>query len=326
MIEVDDAPPTVSVVVVNYNGMHFLPAFFESLQCAFQRHRFEVVVVDNASTDGSAEWLRRRDDIRLVLMSINTGFTGGNNVGARAAQGDVLLLINNDTRVLEPLDDLVDEALRGDVGAAGCRLVYGDGRQQFSIGLEHTPPRIVLSWLGLERHPRAHSVFRKFETDVLAYQRHHRSVDWVSGACLATRRSVWEALGGLDADLFMYCEDVDYCRRARNAGWRISYVARPVVVHYEGGGRAWPGANALLRTARAYFIVVAKTDGLVRARVLSASLAAVFGLRAMAFRLGALFRGRGPSASIRHEKAAGFSRAMLGMMSAAWTGKTPPLP
>lgn len=319
-------PPTVSVVVVNYNGMRFLPAFFDSLTRAFQRHSHEVIVVDNASTDGSAEWLKAREDIVLLMLRVNTGFTGGNNVGARQARGRVLLLLNNDTRLLEPLDGLVDEALQSDVGAAGCRLVYGDSRQQYSIGLEHTWPRIVLSWLGLERRPGSHALFRKFETDDGVYLTRQPRVDWVSGACLATRREVWDRLGGLDAELFMYCEDVDYGRRVRQAGLRVSYLPRPVVMHYEGGGKAWPGAKALMRTTRSYFIYVAKTHGQAAARCLSASLALVFATRALTFRMLSAWRPNEGGAEVRREKAAGFALAMQGLWLAAWTGRVPPLP
>lgn len=320
--------PTVSIVVVNYNGRRFLEEFFQSLHAAFVRHSFEIIVVDNASSDGSAEWLRHTPGIHLVALRVNTGFTGGNNIGARLARGRVLLLLNNDTRVLGTLDTLIDEALDPQVGAVGCRLRFGDGRLQHSIGLEHTVPRIVLSWLGLEKQRGAPALLRKFETKSAVYDRYRPDVAWVSGACLATRREVWQRLGGLDADMFMYCEDVDYCRRVRDVGLRVAYLPSAEVVHYEGGGRAWPGVNALLRTTRAYFIYIAKTRGLASARALSASLACVFSLRALVFRALAL-TGRGltnPKRALHREKAVGFSAAGAHLIAAAWSGRVPPLP
>jgi GT2 family glycosyltransferase len=250
-IHIGGPRPTVSVLVVNYNGMRFLDALLGSLVQAFRRYSAEVIVVDNASTDGSAAWLRARADICLIEPGYNTGFTGGNNLAAASARGRVLLLLNNDTVIAGPLDDLVDAALEPEVGAAGCRLRYGDGRLQHSIGLPHTPARIVLSWLGLERWPGAPALLRKVETDARCYDTVQHDVAWVSGACLATRRDLWRSLRGLDDRLFMYCEDVDYCRRVRRSGLAVRYLPSPIVTHFEGGGRAWVGVGALLRTVRA---------------------------------------------------------------------------
>jgi GT2 family glycosyltransferase len=320
--------PRVSVIVVNYNGLRFLPGFFESMTRAFERHVFELIVVDNHSTDGSVAWLQahtRHCDFRLFALAQNTGFTGGNNFGAAWARGDVLLLINNDTAWREPLDAMIDAAMEPGVGAVGCQLRYGDGRLQNSIGLEHSAPRIVLSWLGLEKRPGVPPLLRKFETRPDLYARSNETVAWVSGACFATRTEVWQQLRGLDAELFMYCEDVDYGRRVRAQGWRVAYVASPVVTHFEGGGKAWVGADALLRTVRSYYIVTAKASGRGAARALSVALAVVFALRSLAFTgLATLSSVPGPR-NMRAAKAAGYRRAAGCLGRAAWSGRTPPL-
>ena len=320
--------PRVSVVVVNYNGLRFLPGFFESMTRAFERHVFELIVVDNNSTDGSVAWLRAHTQhfaFRLFALQQNTGFTGGNNFGAAWARGEVLLLINNDTAWREPLDAMIDAAMEPGVGAVGCQLRYGDGRLQNSIGLEHTAPRIVLSWLGLEKRPGAPPLLRKFETRPAVYARANDAVAWVSGACFATRADVWHRLRGLDADLFMYCEDVDYGRRVRAHGWRVAYTHMPVVTHYEGGGKAWVGSDALLRTVRSYYIVIAKASGRGVARVFSAALAGVFALRSVAFACLAVGSGASSTRGEREAKAAGYRRASACLGRAAWSGRTPPL-
>ncbi len=318
--------PRVSVVVVNYNGLRFLPGFFESMTRAFERHLFELIVVDNNSSDGSVAWLTAHTqhfDFRLFTLEQNTGFTGGNNFGAAWARGEVLLLINNDTAWNGPLDALIDGAMQPGVGAAGCQLRYGDGRLQHSIGLEHTAARIVLSWLGLEKRPGTPSLMRKFETHPGRYAKTQDSVAWVSGACLATRTDVWQQLRGLDPELFMYCEDVDYGRRVREHGWRVTYTHAPVVTHYEGGGKAWVGPDALLRTVRSYYICITKASGSGAARTFSAALASVFALRSLAFACMALCAPR--SRSVREAKAAGYRRAATCLGRAAWSGRTPPL-
>jgi GT2 family glycosyltransferase len=206
-------------------------------------------------------------------------------LAARDAHGRVLLLLNSDTTIKGILDPLIDRALQQCVGAAGPKLVYGDGRLQFSIGLHHRPLRLVLSWLGLEKKYLLPSIFRRMETDPAYYDGSHEGVDWISGACLATRREIWQRLGGLDDTFFMYCEDVDYCLRVRDAGFRIDFVANTRVTHYEGAGRPWIGQAALQRTGQSYAIYLAKHYAAPVGRAALWGLAVVFFMRAFAFAL-----------------------------------------
>ncbi len=277
--------PDVSVVIVNYNGLRFLAECLDSLHGAFVRYSHEVVVIDNASSDGSQAFLRTRGDIRYIESTLNLGFTGGNNRAAEVARGKVLVLLNNDTRVQACLDPLVDQALLPEVGAAGPRLAYGDGRLQYSVGFNHTPTRIVLSWLGFERRHQLPSAFRRVQTRPDFYGASHPSVDWVSGAVLATRTEVWRSLGGLDDVFFMYCEDVDYCLRVTQLGLRVAYVCDVHVTHYEGAGKAWIGRAALSRTSRSYFTFVEKHFGTGAAQRVAFMLSFIFFARAVAFSL-----------------------------------------
>lgn len=319
------ARPTVSVLIVNYNGARFLDALLAALPAAFARHSFEVIVVDNASTDGSAQRLRDRADIVLLEPGRNTGFTGGNNLAARVARGRVLLLLNNDTLPTQPLDTLIDTALRSGNGAVGCRLQYGDGRLQRSVGLPHTPARLLLSWVGFDGRANAPAWLRRVETDARFYAGERHDVAWVSGACLATRRELWQTLGGLDESLFMYCEDVDYCERVRNAGFSVTYLPTPVVTHFEAGGKDWVGSGALLRTVRSYFILVSGSHGRRSARLLSAGLSLVFGARACAFAVLGCTATRSARRGLLFEKARGYARAASTLSRACVSGAVPAL-
>jgi GT2 family glycosyltransferase len=275
--------PDVSVVIVNYNGLRFMAECLDGLRDGgFTRYSHEVIVIDNASSDGSQEYLRKRGDIHYIESNLNLGFTGGNNRAAADARGRVLLLLNNDTRIDGPLDALIDQALQPGVGAVGPHLVYGDGRLQLSVGFEHTPLRIVLSWLGLQGMQRLPAVFRRMQTDPAFYQASHGRVDWVSGAVLATRTEVWRALNGLDDNFFMYCEDVDYCRRVAQQGLHVAYTADVKVTHYEGAGKAWIGGVAVARTSRSYFEFVTKHFGLDSARCMAVALSSLFFARSVA--------------------------------------------
>jgi GT2 family glycosyltransferase len=276
--------PDVSVIIVNFNGLRFLDNCLLSLKCAFKHYSFETIVVDNASTDGSQQFLRDRTDIRYIESKENLGFTGGNNLGVKAAQGSIILLLNNDTHIETCLDPLIDKLRDEEIGVAGCRLVYQDERIQFSVGLDHTPLRIVLSWIGFGKKYRFPSVFRLVQSDPEFYNVPHSDVDWVSGACLATRRDIWDALSGLDETFFMYCEDVDYCLRVRNFGKRVVYVPDSCVTHFEGGGKAWIGGTALNRASRSYQVFARKHYGVLSAKLLAIALGCVFMMRSCAFK------------------------------------------
>lgn len=314
--------PGVSAIVVNYNGLGFLPDCLDSLRRAFEHHRLEIVVVDNASSDASQQWLREREDIVYLESPENLGFTGGNNLGALHARGEKLLFINNDTRVESRLDDLIDLLDDPAVGIAGCRLVYGDGRQQFSIGYDHSPIRIFLSWLGLERIHRLPSLFRRQETDPSVYMKEKSDCQWVSGACFAIRADLWRRLEGFDTRFFMYCEDVDLCLRVRQAGLRVQYFPQARVIHFEGAGKSWVGPAALRRSACSYLLFTRKHHGAPSALALSVTLGGLFLIRALAYALLACVRRRG--LTNWRDKASGFRDVglmllgSLGRVRAEW--------
>jgi len=299
--------PLVSVIIVNYNGLRFMEECIQSLAHAFDKYRIEIVVVDNASSDGSQDWLRTRQDIVYIESKENTGFTGGNNLGASHARGSRFLFINNDTRTISQLDPLVNLLDNPHVGLVACRLQYGNQSQQFSFGFDHRPIRIALSWLGVEKWHMLPSIFRRLETNPAAYLQDHSDLGWVSGACFAMRATDWAALGGFDTGFFMYCEDVDLCMRVRQRGLRIAYIANCQVIHYEGAGKAWIGQAALKRTVRSYQIFTQKHYGSTATTLLSLWLGGLFLLRSAAFGI-LSFLDSGKSA-VRQEKAAGFWQA-----------------
>lgn len=305
-------PDLVSVVIVNYNGMKFLQACIDSLHKAFKTYRYEIVIVDNLSTDGSREWLAQRVDIIYVESAENLGFTGGNNLGARQARGGNLLFINNDTLVQSALDPMIDALADPKAGIVGCRLVYGDGRQQFSFGYDHTALRLVLSWLGVEKKYWLPKAFRRVETDVEKYHNSITNVDWVSGACFSIRRVDWELLQGFDTNFFMYCEDVDLCVRVRQLGKRVQYLPEVLVTHYEGSGRVWIGAAALMRTVNSYMLFSLKHHSPWAFRSMTRTLGLVFLARSQAFRLVAsMARDR---ADVLRDKSSAYRAAGLCLM------------
>jgi hypothetical protein len=276
--------PAVSVVIVNYNGLGFLRPCLQSVNQALHDISHEIIVVDNASMDASCALLEAEfPDIRLIKSAVNTGFTGGNNLGTKYAQAPLLLLLNNDTECKTDLKALLKCCDDPSVGVAGCLLRYGDGRLQTSVGFDHTPARIVLSWTGLSRFFKGATLFSRVQQDQKFYAERHDNLAWVSGACLLTRTEIWRRLNGLDEHFFMYCEDVDYCYRVKSLGLKVVFDPQSEVTHYEGSGKAWIGEMALLRTSRSYLIYVEKHFGKLARSFVGIALGNLFLLRSLSY-------------------------------------------
>lgn len=302
--------PKLSIVIVNYNGKKFLKECLDSIE-EFVLFPHEVIVVDNASSDGSCEYLKAEFPyVSLIESGKNLGFTGGNNLGVRQAKADLLLLLNNDTRLLNPIEPAVAEFQNDErLGALGCMMRFGDGRFQPTIGFESTPLRLVLSWLGLGRFSFLPDIFKRVEVDERKYARRRDEVAWVSGAFLMTRKDLWGRLGGLDETYFMYMEDVDYCKMVRGEGFRVAYVPEVRIVHYMGGGKEWVGEKALLNTMNSYIAYTRKFQrgGLF---FLKFFLSAVMFLRGVVYSVQSLSSASG----IAREKARAFMRASLRLL------------
>ena len=211
----------ISVIVLNYNGRGFLDGCLTSL--ASQSYSgFEVVVVDNGSIDGSPEYIEANYPwVRLVKNDDNLGFAGGTNAGIRAARGDYILTLNNDTRADNRfIEELIRPMADPAVGVCAGKMLFPDGRIN-SAGI--CVSRSGAAWdRGM------------FEPDRGQYD----SVEEVFGACAGAalyRKKMLDEIGLFDEDFFLYLEDVDLAMRARLAGWKCIYTPRAEVVHHHGG-------------------------------------------------------------------------------------------
>jgi GT2 family glycosyltransferase len=217
------AAPRVSVVIPVYGKLPYTLACLRSLARHGAEAPFEVIVVDDASPDGSAATLARIDGLRLLRNERNLGFVGSSNAGAAAARGDYLLFLNNDTQLTPGWLDalLACFAERPDCGIAGSRLVYPDGRLQEAGGLVFAD---AACWNVGRFEPR----------DAPAY-RVRRRADYVSGAALMIPRELFEAVGGFDERYAPgYYEDTDLGFAVRAAGREVYYEPASTVIHCEG--------------------------------------------------------------------------------------------
>ncbi len=228
--------PDVSVVIVSRNTRELLRACLASAMREAGTLATETVVVDNASGDGTPAMVRRDFPAVTVLQpATNDGFAAGNNLGVRRARGRAVLLLNPDTELLPGALPALWEALHAasDVGVVGPRLVYPDGSTQSSRRRFPTlASALVESTLIGETFPR-HPAIRRYEMADTPDDAPH-DTDWLVEACLLVRREVFDAVGLLDANLFLYGEGPEFCGRVRRAGWRVRYVPAAVVRHHEG--------------------------------------------------------------------------------------------
>ena len=210
-----------SVIILSWNGMDYLEDCLSSV-LSQDYPDFEVIVVDNGSVDGSADFVAERyPQVRLIRNERNLGFSAGNSVGLRAATGDVLVLLNQDTVVqTEWLSSLVKAiSVNHNVGIAGSKALYPDGTIQHAGGYVN------------ERGEGKHYGYQ--QEDVGQFDQ-LRDVDYVTGAALAVTRQAFEAIGELDKGFApAYYEDMDWCYRARRASFRVVYAPRAVLVHKE---------------------------------------------------------------------------------------------
>ncbi len=227
----------LSICIVNWNVRDLLCDCLASIYDGGAAGLdFEVIVVDNASQDGSVEalapafpqvtWLRNRE---------NVGFTKANNQALAVSRGRYVAFLNPDTVVAPAaFTTMVTELeARPDAGAIGPRLLYADGTPQPSRRRFPTLLTALLESTPLQTLWPANGVLRRY---YLADRLDDRpqEVDWLVGACLVARRETLEQIGGFDEQFFMYSEELDWCKRAKDAGWRVLYTPHATVTHYEG--------------------------------------------------------------------------------------------
>lgn len=262
----------LSIVIVNWNARKQLYDCLKSVEVAhrdgFKLNR--VVVVDNASTDGSADCL---DDIDLPLVIIrnaqNRGFAAACNQGAKGSISDYLLFLNPDTRLFEnslikPLG-FMEHPANHKIGIAGIQLVDEDSRVARTCARFPVPGMFFSKMLGLNM------LFpRQFPSHVMSEWDHGktREVDHVMGAFFMIRRHLFETLGGFDERFFVYLEDLDLSYRANNDGWKTVYLADTRVYHKGGGTSEQVKANRMFYSLRSRILYGYKHFGWFSATLL----------------------------------------------------------
>lgn len=249
------AAPDLSIVIVNWNVRDLLKSCLRSIYrggISTDRLRLETIVVDNASTDGSVEMARQAfPQVTLIANEDNAGFTGGNNQGMALSRGRYVLLLNPDTEVL---DDALHRMVaymdaHPQVGALGPMLLNPDGSVQSSRRRFPRPATAFVESTALQSCFPHHRLLTDYYAldipdDAVA------EVDWVTGACLLIRREALDGVGPLDDGFFMYSEELDWCHRAKAAGWEVIYYPEAKVIHHGGQSSEQVKAFQIIRFNR----------------------------------------------------------------------------
>lgn len=278
------SPIELSIIIVNWNGSNFLTRSVQSVINFPPSAEYEVVIVDNASTDDSLAHLRaseagklltNRGRLRIIENTENRGFAAANNQGFAATQTPLLFLLNPDAEITANCIDRLMQTVSSDsrIGAAGPRILNADGSLQISVW--RNPPaawNIILSNLKL------YSVLPQNLRGELLLGGHwdhnrERAVPMLGGAAMLVRRNVIEKVGGFDERFHMYGEDHDWCFRINRAGWLLIFQPEAIVIH-QGAWcslQRWTNLEKIRVQLEAHYLF--QTQSLSRGRILANSLA-----------------------------------------------------
>lgn len=300
----------LSIVIVNWNTRDMLRDCLATVFAGLGTLKAEVMVVDNASTDGSLAMLETEfPQVIRIANAENRGFAAANNQALARARGRHMLLLNTDTLVH---GDVLSAAVahldaNPDIGVLGPRVLNRDGSTQVSATAFPTLPRLLGQTLGLNRVP-ALDGYRLSGWDRLSA----REVEVISGCAMFVRAEAMREVGLLDEAFFFYGEETDWCRRFALAGWKVVFAPVGEITHFGGGSvRALSYRRDLLLTEGTVRLH-RKHGGLAAALACYGLLAAHNGTRALAWRLASLTRRAGAAERARH-----FARVCLGF-GRAW--------
>ena len=235
-----DKKLTLSVVIINYKTPDLCIDCLQTLLPELKQIDAKVVIVDNASKDDSVKiiqsWIGQKhynDLVSIITSKKNTGFSGGNNIGINAYHAEYYLLLNSDTLVRPNAIQILLDAIQHSpsAGVVGPRLEWPDTTPQESCFRFHTPVSELIKSAASGPITR---LFKKFEVPI-AVCNEPACYDWLSFACVLIRADTFKDIGLMDDGYFMYYEDVEFCYRAKQAGWKMLNIPDSHIVHLQGG-------------------------------------------------------------------------------------------
>jgi hypothetical protein len=241
----------LAIITVSTNEAHWIRPCLRTVFTHIGDVSADVVVVDNESTDGTADLVATEFPDARVVWSRNRGFSHGNNRALMTCNARYVLFLNPDTEILEgTFADLVRMMdVRPTVGLIGVRQIVTDGRLDATIRRFPNALRALGDALSAERLPRRPHWLGERELDPASYEREF-DCDWTSGSFMLVRREAIESAGYLDERYFMYCDETDFCRRIKSAGWEVRHVPQMTILHHAGKAGVKPSIESLDANSR----------------------------------------------------------------------------
>ena len=228
---------TLSVIILSYNVEQLLKKAIRAVYDTYKEKDLQVIVVDNASSDGSVKMVKKNfPKVDLVISNTNTGFAAGNNLARKIAKGDVVLFLNPDTEVKGKAIKKCLEILtsRSELGAVTCKVMLPNGKIDYSChrGLP-TVWNTFCFWTGLSKIFPKSPIFAGYEATYLDTNESHY-IDCVSGTFLMIKRKVLDKINWWDTDYWWNGEDIELCYRINRAGYKVWYESTEIMMHYKG--------------------------------------------------------------------------------------------
>ncbi|QIB27576.1 glycosyltransferase family 2 protein [Caloranaerobacter azorensis] len=251
----------LSIIIVNYNTRELTRQTLQSIYKYNHNLDFEVIVVDNNSSDDSINMIKDEfPQVILIQNKENLGFSKANNIGINKSKGKYILLLNSDTIIQrDTLEIMVDfMETNKEVGAAGCKVVLPDGNLDKACKRSFPTPRNAFyNALKLDKLFPHNKRFGEYNLTYLNEDEMHE-VDSLVGAFMMVRREVIEEVGLLDENFFMYGEDIDWCYRIKKSGWKIVYYPKTKIIHYKGGSSKKKNPKIIYEFYRAMYLFFEK--------------------------------------------------------------------
>ncbi len=248
---------SLTIIIVNYNTERLLKDCLESVYGGANGTPLDIWVVDNSSCDNSLRMVRSRfPAVNVIANRTNVGFSRANNAVISRSGSDYILLLNPDTVIIEDAIERMIKFMkaRPEIGIAGCKVLNRDGTLQLACRRSVPTPRVAFFRLtGLSRLFPKSRLMAEYNLTYRSPEQTHE-VDAVSGAFLMIRREVVEEIGLLDERFFMYGEELDWCLRAKRAGWAVAYYPGAQIVHYKGESTKYNSRKAALEFYRAMYL------------------------------------------------------------------------
>ena len=232
----------LSIIIVNYNTYNLTKQAIESIIKEHHNFNYEIILIDNASSDGSIYKLQYKfrnilvtQKLRITINKDNLGFAKANNIGIKLAKGKYILLLNSDTVLKENCLEKCITQMEKDknIGALGCKVILANGELDHACKRGFPTPKASLYYF-LKLHKKNALKYGQYNALHLD-ENEIGEIDCLTGAFMLMPKLVFEEVGGLDEDFFMYGEDIDLCYKIKDRGYKILYYPEAQIVHYKGG-------------------------------------------------------------------------------------------